>query len=162
MARVLAAFIILVARLSMENEVMLTTVGKAIPFLWFIADTSISANLTTSANASSVYLYPPSTSDGWPNTRRETMKSVLVLRAVAMVFSIGIGSAYAGGNDGPSALPPSTSAQDQPHSVSSGARERPPLFTIGRVEVRVCAPVPPPYNAEANGDLAARYLWGTG
>jgi hypothetical protein len=90
------------------------------------------------------------------------MKSVLVLRAVAMVFSICIGSAYAGGNDGPSALSSSTSAQDQPHSVSGGALEVPRLFTIGRVEVRVWAPVPPPYNAEANGDLAARYLWGTG
>ena len=90
------------------------------------------------------------------------MKSVLVLRALAVAFSIGVGSAYAGGNDGLSALPPSTSAQDQPHSVSGGALEMPPLFTIGRVEVRVWAPVPPPYNVEANGDLATRYLWGMG
>jgi hypothetical protein len=64
MARVVAALIVVVAGLSVTREVMLTTVGKAIPFLCLIADTSISATLIRSANASSVYLYPPSTSDG--------------------------------------------------------------------------------------------------
>jgi hypothetical protein len=94
--------------------------------------------------------------------RRETMKTMLVLRAVAMVFSLGIGSAYAGNGDGQSAPPPFTSARDQSKSVSVDALRTRPLFTIGGVGVHVWAPVPPPYNAEANGDLAARYLWGAG
>ena len=63
-AGTLAAFIAWVAELLMEKEVMLTTVDKAIPFLWFITETSISAILITPANASSVYLYPPSSSTG--------------------------------------------------------------------------------------------------
>ncbi len=90
------------------------------------------------------------------------MKTMLVLRAVAMVFSLGIGSAYACDGDGQSAPPPFTSARDQPQSVSVYAQQTRPLFTIARVGVHVWAPVPPPYDAEANGDLAARYLWGAG
>jgi len=88
------------------------------------------------------------------------MKTLLMLRAVAMVFILGVGSAYA--SDDQSARPPFTSDRDQPQSASAGAPQTRPLFTIGRVGVHVWTPVPPPYNAEANGDLAARYLWGTG
>ena len=88
------------------------------------------------------------------------MKDLLLLRAVVMAFSLGVGSAYA--SDSQSARPPFTSDQDQPQSASAGAPQTRPLFAIGRVGVHVWAPVPPPYNAEANGDLAARYLWGAG
>jgi hypothetical protein len=88
------------------------------------------------------------------------MKALLMLRAVAMVFSLGVGAAYA--SDGQSTPPPFTLDQDRPQSASAGAPQTRPLFTIGRVGVHVWAPVPPPYNAEANGDLAARYLSGAG
>jgi hypothetical protein len=94
--------------------------------------------------------------------RRETMKTMLALRAVAMVFGLGIGSAYAGNGDSQSAPPPFTSARDQSKSVSVDALQTRPLFTIGRVGVHVWAPVPPPYNPETNGDLAPRHLWGAG
>jgi hypothetical protein len=154
--------IVSAAELPMANEVMVNRVVNASSFLWYVADTSIRATLITPANSRSDYPYPPSTSDGWPNRRRETMKSVLMLRVVAIAFSLGIASAYAGDGDGQSALSPFTSAQDQSESVSVDARPTRPLFTIGRVGVHVWAPVPPPYNAEANGDLAARYLWGAG
>jgi hypothetical protein len=36
-----------------------------------------------------------------------------------------------------------------------------PLRTIRGIELRVWTPVAPTYNAEANGDLAARNIWGT-
>jgi hypothetical protein len=90
------------------------------------------------------------------------MKTMLMLRAVVMVFSLGIGSAYAGDGDGQSTRPPFTSAHDQPHSVSVGGLPTPPLFTIGRIEVRVWAPVAPPHNTEANEDPTARNIWGEG
>jgi hypothetical protein len=35
-----------------------------------------------------------------------------------------------------------------------------PLFKIGRLPVRVYAPVPPPYNAAANRNFAANPVWG--
>jgi hypothetical protein len=47
-------------------------------------------------------------------------------------------------------------------SVSVGALKKPPLRTIGGIELRAWTPVAPPYNAEANGDLAARNIWGAG
>jgi hypothetical protein len=120
------------------------------------------ASFISAANDSAVYLYPPSTRNGWPNTRSGLMTTILILRAVAMVFSLGIGPAYAGEGDGQSAPPPFTSARDQSQSVSVDAQQTRTLFTIGRVGVHVWAPVPAPYNAEANGDLAARYLSGAG
>jgi hypothetical protein len=36
------------------------------------------------------------------------------------------------------------------------------VFTLGHAEVRVWAPMAPPYNGGANGDLAARDIWGAG
>ena len=39
-------------------------------------------------------------------------------------------------------------------------QQPPPLFKIGRLPVRVYAPVPPPYNAAANRNLAANPVWG--
>jgi hypothetical protein len=47
-------------------------------------------------------------------------------------------------------------------SVSVGGLKNPPLRTIRGIELRAWAPVAPPYNAEANGDLAARNIWGAG
>ena len=111
-------------------------------------------------DAVSVYLNLPSTGHSRPNTMGETMKVLLTFRAVAMAFSLGVGSAYA--SDGQSARPPFALDQDQPRSASARAPQMRPLFTIGRVGIHVWAPVPPPYNAEANGDLAARYLRGAG
>ena len=90
------------------------------------------------------------------------MKVMLMLRAAAMMFSLGISSTYAGDDTSQSARPPFTPIQDQPHSVSVGASQAPPLFTIGRIEVHVWAPVAPPYNAEANEDLATKNIWGAG
>jgi len=90
------------------------------------------------------------------------MKTMLMLRAVVMVFSLGIGSAYAGDGDGQITRPPFTPAQDQPYSVSVGGRPTPPLFTVGRVEVHVWAPVAQPHNTEANEDPTARTIWGAG
>jgi hypothetical protein len=72
--------------------------------------------------------------------------------AASMVLGICIGSAYA--------ATPDSGAVTRTDSV--GAPQTRPLFTIGRVEVRVWAPVAPSYNAEANGDLAAREIWGAG
>jgi hypothetical protein len=34
-------------------------------------------------------------------------------------------------------------------------QQTPPLFTIGKMPVRVWAPVPPPYSADANRNFAA-------
>jgi hypothetical protein len=92
------------------------------------------------------------------------MRIMLILRVATMVFTLGIGSAYAGDGDGQSAPPPATSmqAQHQQHSVSVGAPQTPPLFTIGGVHVRLWAPVAPSYNAQTDGDLAARDVWGGG
>jgi hypothetical protein len=45
-------------------------------------------------------------------------------------------------------------------SVSVGALKKPPLRTIRGIEIRAWTPVAPPYNAEANGDLAAKNIWG--
>jgi hypothetical protein len=92
------------------------------------------------------------------------MKPMIMVCAAAMLLTLGIGSSYAGDGDGESATTLFTSiqAQYQQHSVSVGAMQKAPLFTIGGVEVRVLAPVAPPYNARINGDLAARDIWGAG
>jgi hypothetical protein len=90
------------------------------------------------------------------------MKAMLMLRAVALVFSLGIGTAYASDRDGQSAPPPFSSSQFKAHSVFDGAPRSRPLFNIGGFEVHVRAPETPPYNAEASGDLAARNIWGAG
>jgi hypothetical protein len=47
-------------------------------------------------------------------------------------------------------------------SVSVGALKKPPLRTIHGIELHVWTPVAPPYSAAANGDLAARNIWGAG
>jgi hypothetical protein len=85
-----------------------------------------------------------------------------VLRAAAMLLGAGIGSVFAGNGNGQSMSSPATAIQAQLPSVSIGAPRTPPLFSIGGIEVRVWAPVAPPYNAEANGDLAARDIWSAG
>jgi hypothetical protein len=96
------------------------------------------------------------------NTRRKTMKIMPVLRAAAMLPGAGVGSAYAGNGNGQSVSSPSTAIQAQLPSVSIGAPRTPPLFSIGGIQVRVWAPVAPPYNAEADGEFAARDIWGAG
>ena len=87
------------------------------------------------------------------------MKTMTMLRAAAMVLTFGIGSAYAA--DTPT-LFTSVEAQQQQTSISISALQKPPLFTIRGLGVHVWAPTAPPYNAGANGDLAARDIWGTG
>jgi hypothetical protein len=91
------------------------------------------------------------------------MKTTLVLCAAAMVLTNSIGSAYAadGDRDGQSTLFTSVEAQQRQHSLEVGA-QLPPLFTSGGVGVRVWTPMAPSYNAAANGDLAARDIWGQG
>jgi hypothetical protein len=88
------------------------------------------------------------------------METMLMLRAVGMVFSLDVNSAYASDGDGQAPRPPFTSIEAQSRSVSLACPQTPKLFTIGRVGVRVWAPVPPPYSAEANGDVAGRNFWG--
>ena len=46
--------------------------------------------------------------------------------------------------------------------VSVDALKKPSLRTFRGIELRAWAPAAPPYNAEANGDLAARNIWGAG
>src|ERR1700722_3902581 len=94
-----------------------------------------------------------------PWTRRKTMKTMLLLCAAAMVLTNGIGSAYSADSDGQSTLFTSVAAQPRQHSLEGGA-PLPPLFTSGGVGVRVWTPMAPSYNAAANGDLAARDIWG--
>ena len=90
------------------------------------------------------------------------MKTMLMLRACTMVFSLGIGTAYAADGDGQSAPPAFRSNQVQPHSISGASTRSRPLFSIGGIEVHVRAPVAPPYSAGADQDLAARTIWGAG
>ncbi len=90
------------------------------------------------------------------------MKTMFMLHAVAMMFSLGVNSAYAGDGDGQAPRPPFTSIEAQSCSVSLAGPQTPKLFTIGRVGVRVWAPVPPAYSAEANGDVAGRNFLGRG
>ena len=89
------------------------------------------------------------------------MKTMLMLCAAVMVLTNGIGSAYAADSDGQSTLFTSVEAQQRQHSLEVGA-QLPPLFTSGGVGVRVWTPMAPSYNAAANGDLAARDIWGQG
>jgi hypothetical protein len=96
-----------------------------------------------------------------PRMRRKTMKR-LMLRAVAMVLTFGIGSAYAADGQSPTTLFTSVEAQQRQHSIAVGALQTSPLFTSGGAGVRMWAPVAPPYNAGANGNLAARNIWGAG
>jgi hypothetical protein len=92
------------------------------------------------------------------------MKTVLMARAAAMVLTFGIGAAHAADGDDQPAPTPFTSvgAQQQQEPIAAGALQTPPLFTLGRVGIQVWAPMAPPYNAGANGDLAARDIWGAG
>ena len=84
------------------------------------------------------------------------MKAIL-LAAIA-VLSIGISCAGARASDRAAA----TGLTLQNASVSAGGLPtRSPLRSIGGVGIHVWAPVAPPYNAEANGDLAARNIWGS-
>lgn len=77
------------------------------------------------------------------------MKTLLRAAVVVLGTSTGISFAHA------SALNSAVGTG----SVSVGTRQTPSPRTIGRIGVHVWAPVAPPYNAEANGDLAARNIW---
>jgi hypothetical protein len=90
------------------------------------------------------------------------MKTMPVLRAVAMLLGAGVWPAYAGNGNDRSMPSPATAIQAQLPSVSIDAQRVPPLFSIGGIEVRVWAPVASPYKAEASGDLAARDIWNAG
>ena len=90
------------------------------------------------------------------------MKTMIMLLACTMVFSLGIGTAYAGNGDGQLGPAPLGSNQVQPRPVLGSTLRSRPLFTIGGIEVHVRAPVTPPYNTEANDDRAGWNLWGTG
>ena len=90
-----------------------------------------------------------------PGYRRNIVKAIL-LAAIA-VLSIGVSCADARARDTAAA----TGTDSGSTSVSaSGLPTPPPSRTIGGVGIRVWTPVAPPYNAEANGDLAARNIWG--
>jgi hypothetical protein len=81
-----------------------------------------------------------------------------ILLATITVLSIGISCPNARASDRAAA----TGTDSRSTSVSASGLPTPaPLRTIGGVGIRVWAPVAPPYNAEANGDLAARNVWGS-
>jgi hypothetical protein len=82
--------------------------------------------------------------------RRKTMKIFIIAAAVLM----GISCADARASD--------NGAETRTDSV--GALKRPPLRSSisSGIELHVWTPVAPPYSAEANGDLAARNIWGAG
>ena len=87
------------------------------------------------------------------------MKTMHMFCAVAILIVVGVGAARASEDDGQSA-PQSVATTRAPRlSISDTAARTFLLFTIGGVEVRVWAPVALPYNAEANGNLAAREIW---
>ena len=89
------------------------------------------------------------------------MKTMIMLRAATMVLTLGIGSAYATDGDDQSAttLFTSVDAQQQQQSIAAGALQTPAVHPRqGRRSV--WAPMAPSYNAGANGDLAARDIWG--
>jgi hypothetical protein len=90
------------------------------------------------------------------------MKATPVLYAAAVLFGVAIGSANAGDDGGQFRQSPFASIQTQQPSVPVGDPPTTSLFTIGGVGVHVWAPVEPPYNAEANGNLAARNIWSPG
>jgi hypothetical protein len=87
---------------------------------------------------------------------------MLILRAAAVLLSVGVGSAYAGDADGQSASPTLAPKPGEFQSVLAGAPRSFPLFTIGGVEIHMWAPVAPPYNAESNEDLATKNIWSAG
>jgi hypothetical protein len=72
---------------------------------------------------------------------------------IAAVVLIGISCADARASD--------NSVATGTASVPVGALKKPPLRTSRGIEL-AWTPVAPPYNAEANGDLAARNIWGAG
>jgi hypothetical protein len=74
----------------------------------------------------------------------------IVIFAVAVLIGISCAGARASDNGAATGTDP----------VSVGALKKPPLLTIRGIELRAWTPVAPPYNAEANGDLAARNIWG--
>jgi hypothetical protein len=81
-----------------------------------------------------------------------------ILLAAVAVLSIGVSCADARAPDTTTA----TGTDSGSTSVSaSGLPTPPPSRSIGGVGIRVWTPVAPPYNAEANGDLAARNIWGS-
>jgi hypothetical protein len=55
-----------------------------------------------------------------------------------------------------------TSTRSGPVSAGGSGWQTAPVFTLGRDGVHVWTPVAPPYNAQANGDPAARDIWGAG
>jgi hypothetical protein len=55
-----------------------------------------------------------------------------------------------------------TSTSSAPTAPGGSGWQTAPVFTLGRDGVYVWTPVAPPYNAQANGDLAARDIWGAG
>jgi hypothetical protein len=74
------------------------------------------------------------------------------LLAAAMTFTLGVGSAYASDGHRQSVPALFASTELQQNHASDDARQTHPLFTIGRMEVRVWAPVAPPYTTETFGD----------
>jgi hypothetical protein len=79
------------------------------------------------------------------------MKTVII--AAAVLIGIGCADARASYND----------AATGTDSVSIGALKKPPFRSSSSgIELHLWAPVAPTYSAEANGDLAARNIWGAG
>jgi hypothetical protein len=90
------------------------------------------------------------------------MKLMLVFLAGVMAISLGVGSAYADTGDHAPPAPLFTAAQDSSQGVPVGAAPSHKLFSIGRLEVRVWAPVPLPHDTDTSLDPAARTVWGAG
>ena len=74
--------------------------------------------------------------------------------AAASMFSLGTSAFASSRRRRPSPSASITSLVQQQNADSVGARQRGrPLFTVGGMEVRVWAPVAPPYNDGTYGDM---------
>ena len=96
------------------------------------------------------------------NSMEDDMKAI---GAAAVMAAVVIAAAAPAGAQVPGAdvaRGSELAASSAPIGTGAGSRQTAPLFTLGRDGVQVWTPVAPPYNAQANGDLAARDIWGAG
>ena len=89
------------------------------------------------------------------------MKAIgaVVMAAVVIAAATPAGAQVPGADVAPGS---ELTASSAPIGAGASGRRTAPLFTLGRGGVQVWTPVAPPYNAQANGDLAARDIWGAG
>lgn len=86
------------------------------------------------------------------------MKSTAVLVFAALATMAATPEPPRQGRQTPGASQTLTAPYVQPGPVTPPPGV-PYLFFLGPLPVRLWAPVPPPYNARANGNLASRPIW---